>query len=79
MTLRITRVAILLVTLCACALAQTNDINLLLSTLPAGKDPQRYKGYVEPQFTAITHRAVSHDARRREDRRDRRSAKGSPG
>ena len=31
--------------------AQTSDqINLLLTKLPAGKDPQRYKGYVEPQF-----------------------------
>src|SRR6266550_2287352 len=25
-------------------------INLMLSTLPAGKDPQRYKGYVEPKY-----------------------------
>ena len=29
---------------------QSDQINLLLSKLPAGKDPQRYKGYVEPQF-----------------------------
>lgn len=26
------------------------QINLLLTTQPPGKDPQRYKGYVEPQF-----------------------------
>jgi putative CocE/NonD family hydrolase len=25
-------------------------VNLLLSTLPAGKDPQRYPGYVEPKY-----------------------------
>ena len=37
--------------------AQTSDqINLLLTTLPAGRDPQRYKGYVEPQFKAFTPR-----------------------
>src|SRR5215211_5198120 len=57
MTKTITRVAILLLTLCACTFAQTSDVNLLLSTLPAGKDPQRYKGYVEPQFKAVTQRS----------------------
>ena len=50
MITRITRFALLLIVLCTSAFAQSNDINLLLSTLPAGKDPQRYKGYVEPQF-----------------------------
>jgi predicted acyl esterase len=32
--------------------AQSSDgnVNLLLSTLPGGKDPQRYKGYVEPKY-----------------------------
>jgi hypothetical protein len=52
------RLAILLVVLCTVAFAQSTDVNLLLSTLPAGKDPPRYKGYVEPQFKAITQRAL---------------------
>jgi len=55
---RITRLAVLLIVLCTSAVAQSNDINLLLSTLPAGKDPQRYKGYVEPQFKAVTQRSL---------------------
>ena len=25
-------------------------VNLMLSTLPAGKDPQRYPGYIEPKY-----------------------------
>ena len=58
MTTKITRVLILLLIFCASAFAQSNDINLLLSTLPAGKDPQRYKGYVEPQFKAVTQRSL---------------------
>ena len=40
--------------------AQTTNkdqINLLLSPLPAGKDPQRYKGYVEPQFKEFVQRS----------------------
>ena len=45
--------------LCAGVAAQTaNDqVNLLLSTLPPGRDPQRYKGYVEPQFKAVVQRS----------------------
>ena len=58
MTTKITRVLILLLIFCASTFAQSNDINLLLSTLPAGKDPQRYKGYVEPQFKAVTQRSL---------------------
>ena len=54
---RITRVTILLLICCTVVLAQSNDVNLLLSTMPAGKDPQRYKGYVEPQFKAATQRS----------------------
>ncbi|HKU72932.1 MAG TPA: CocE/NonD family hydrolase [Pyrinomonadaceae bacterium] len=42
---------------CAGVLAQSSDINLLLTTQPAGRDPQRYKGYVEPQFKAATQRS----------------------
>ena len=57
MSKRFTRAAILIFTMCTCVVAQTNDVNLLLSTLPAGKDPQRYKGYVEPQFKAVTQRS----------------------
>lgn len=51
---------VLLILVCAVYVpAQTSDqINLLLSTLPAGRDPQRYKGYVEPQFKAFTPRNV---------------------
>lgn len=49
----------LVLLLCAAVAAQTaNDqVNLLLSTLPAGRDPQRYKGYVEPQFKAVIQRS----------------------
>jgi len=40
---------------------QTNhanaQLNILLSTMPAGKDPQRYKGYIEPRFKALTDRS----------------------
>ena len=55
---KITRVALLLIVLCTSTFAQSTDVNLLLSTLPAGKDPQRYKGYVEPQFKAVTQRSL---------------------
>jgi uncharacterized protein len=58
MTNKITRLSLLLIVLCGSVFAQTNDVNLLLSTLPAGKDPQRYKGYVEPQFKAVTQRSL---------------------
>ncbi|HJZ80983.1 MAG TPA: hypothetical protein VKD91_11580 [Pyrinomonadaceae bacterium] len=27
--------------------------NLMLSTMPAGKDPQRYQGYVEPKYKEV--------------------------
>src|SRR5262245_47863698 len=41
-----------------CLNGQTNHANvqpnILLSTMPAGKDPQRYKGYIEPRFKALT-------------------------
>lgn len=33
-------------------------INLMLSTMPAGKDPQRYPGYVEPKYTEIIKRSI---------------------
>lgn len=33
-------------------------LNLMLSTLPAGKDPQRYKGYVEPKYKELTQRSL---------------------
>src|SRR5678815_212113 len=58
MTTKITRLALLLIFVCVSAFAQSSDVNLLLSTLPAGKDPQRYKGYVEPQFKAVTQRSL---------------------
>jgi putative CocE/NonD family hydrolase len=52
-------VVTLVLFLCAAVTAQTtNDqVNLLLSTLPAGRDPQRYKGYVEPHFKAVVQRS----------------------
>ncbi len=56
------RIASVLITiiLLVSAHAQTTNqdqINLLLSSLPAGKDPQRYKGYVEPQFKEFVQRS----------------------
>ena len=36
--------------------AQT--VNLMLSTMPAGKDPQRYKGYVEPKYKEFEQRSL---------------------
>ena len=52
-------IALVLIAIAAvCVRAQTSDqINLLLTTLPAGWDTQRYKGYVEPQFKAFTPRS----------------------
>ena len=47
------RIACVLVFLFVVGMAvrgQDDQINLLLTKLPAGKDPQRYKGYVPPQF-----------------------------
>lgn len=59
MARRISFTATLVLLLCSAVAAQTaNDqVNLLLSTLPAGRDPQRYKGYVEPQFKAVVQRS----------------------
>ena len=49
---RLSFAATLLLFLCTTVAAQNaNDVNLLLSTMPPGRDPQRYKGYVEPPFT----------------------------
>ena len=33
-------------------------VNLLLTTMPAGKDPQRYKGYVPPKYTEFEQRSI---------------------
>lgn len=33
-------------------------VNLMLSTMPAGKDPQRYKGYVEPKYKEFEQRSI---------------------
>jgi uncharacterized protein len=40
--------------------AQTGErkVNLMLSTLPAGKDPQRYPGYVEPKYKEFDQRSL---------------------
>ena len=55
MTRRISLIATLLLLLYAAGVPQTSNrpANLLLSTLPPGHDPQRYKGYVQPQFKAV--------------------------
>src|SRR5205807_6518053 len=44
----------------ATAVAQTTDhpINLLLSTLPPGQDPQRYEGYVEPKYKDVVQHSL---------------------
>lgn len=34
------------------------NINLMLSTMPAGKDPQRYQGYVEPKYKEFDQRSI---------------------
>ena len=54
-----TLVFLLCALLCINATAQTanNEVNLMLTTLPQGRDPQRYKGYVEPQFKEVVQRS----------------------
>lgn len=39
---------------------QTTDrpVNLMLSSMPAGKDPQRYPGYVEPKYQELERHSV---------------------
>lgn len=56
---RISFVAALVLFLCSAVAAQstTDQVNLLLSTMPAGRDPQRYKGYVQPPFKEVTQRS----------------------
>lgn len=47
--------------LAAFALAVTvsaQTVNLMLSAMPAGKDPQRYKGYVEPKYKEFEQRSI---------------------
>jgi putative CocE/NonD family hydrolase len=34
------------------------SVNLMLSTLPAGKDPQRYQGYVAPRYQEVTEQSA---------------------
>lgn len=36
----------------------THPVNLMLSTMPAGKDPQRYRGYVEPKYKEFERRSL---------------------
>jgi putative CocE/NonD family hydrolase len=59
MTRRISFAATLLLFVCAAVVAQsTNEqVNLMTTTLPQGRDPQRYKGYVEPQFKTVVQRS----------------------
>lgn len=51
---------LLLTTTAPFAMGQTGErkLNLMLSTLPAGKDPQRYQGYVEPKYKEFDQRSI---------------------
>jgi putative CocE/NonD family hydrolase len=51
---------LLLTTTAPFATGQTGErkVNLMLSTQPAGKDPQRYQGYVEPKYKEFEQRAI---------------------
>jgi putative CocE/NonD family hydrolase len=58
-------VAFMLVVLVVCCAgsvgrsqSSVTNINLLLSTLPAGRDPQRYPGYVAPRYTSLSERSL---------------------
>ncbi len=59
MTRRISFAATLLLFVCAAVVAQSvnEQVNLMTTTLPQGRDPQRYKGYVEPQFKTVVQRS----------------------
>lgn len=46
------------VALSAHAQSAKGPINLMLSTMPAGKDPQRYRGYVEPKYKEAERRSL---------------------
>lgn len=51
--------AITLLTALAFAVPVTaQNVNLMLSTMPAGKDPQRYQGYVEPKYKEFDQRSI---------------------
>ena len=61
MTRRISFTAILFLLLCFTAASPRppgDRINLLLSTLPAGRDPQRYEGYVPPAYKTVVQRSL---------------------
>jgi putative CocE/NonD family hydrolase len=52
-------VAITVLTALAFALpVSAQSVNLMLSTMPAGKDPQRYKGYVEPKYKEFEQHSI---------------------
>ncbi len=36
----------------------SRQVNLMLSTMPAGKDPQRYPGYVGPKYKEFEQRSL---------------------
>ena len=59
MTRRISFAAMLVLFVWATVGAQSGNeqVNLMLTTLPQGRDPQRYKGYVEPQFKELVQRS----------------------
>lgn len=64
MSLRIALISvaafILFVPIAASRPGVTEDqiVNLMLSTLPGGKDPQRYKGYIEPRYKESIQRSL---------------------
>src|SRR5436190_18215234 len=51
-------VAILLTSLVLAVAVNAQTPNLMLSTMPAGKDPQRYKGYAEPKYKEFEQRSL---------------------
>jgi putative CocE/NonD family hydrolase len=58
---RFSLAAILIISaLAVSVVSQTNieQVNLMLTTQPAGQDPQRYKGYVEPKYKEFEQRAL---------------------
>src|SRR5258708_2892476 len=48
----------LLTTLALAVSISAQTVNLMLSTMPAGKDPQRYKGYLEPKYKEFEQRSL---------------------
>src|SRR5262245_37740187 len=52
------KLSITIITLAFAFPTAAQTVNLMLSTMPAGKDPQRYKGYVEPKYKEFDQRSL---------------------